>query len=359
MTYRTPDGKRHRASTEQHYHDDAKTVRDRLAGDLASGRPVAAPGKTTLTQLGELIIADYKTRKQRSLGRVKGALKPLTAYFGRQPVVSISWGDTVKYRQHREGHGLAMASINYELAVLRRMLRLAVKDGKLATVPIVETPDPQNARAGFFTREELDRIVAAVPEGGDVAGLSETSAALARVAFFTGWRVRSELLPLTWDRVDFTAGVLRLDPNTTKNGEGREFPFGAWPELVELLKGRRAATDAVIRETGKRVPWVFHEHGRPVRYKELLTAWRAACTAAEVEGKLLHDLRRSAVRNLERAGVSRSVAMQLTGHKTESVYKRYAITPDRDLREGVAKLAASPGVTVESHSGVAKPSGER
>jgi hypothetical protein len=55
---------------------------------------------------------------------------------------------------------------------------------------------------------------------------------------------------------------------------------------------------------------------------------------------LLHDLRRSAVRNMERSGLSRSVAMQLTGHKAEAVYRRYAITSEADLREGVETLNA-------------------
>ena len=82
-------------------------------------------------------------------------------------------------------------------------------------------------------------------------------------------------------------------------------------------------------------------YGTPI--KSLRRAWRTACKQAGVPWLLLHDLRRSAVRNLERAGVSRSVAMKLTGHKTENVYRRYAIVAENDLREAGAKLTATLG----------------
>ena len=97
---------------------------------------------------------------------------------------------------------------------------------------------------------------------------------------------------------------------------------------------------------------MFHRGGRPIRsYRR---AWAGACARASTEGprgvrvvvrphlvgRIVHDLRRTAVRNLERAGVPRSVATQLTGHKAESVYRRYAIVAEADLREGVAKLAS-------------------
>jgi len=83
---------------------------------------------------------------------------------------------------------------------------------------------------------------------------------------------------------------------------------------------------------------VFHRNGRPI--KDYRGSWKKSCEKAQVPGRIPHDFRRTAVRNLERAGVPRSVAMQLTGHKTESVYRRYAIVSESDLAEGVAKLAA-------------------
>ena len=129
--------------------------------------------------------------------------------------------------------------------------------------------------------------------------------------------------------------------------EGRVFPFDALPPLAELLKRQRAQTTALERERAIIVPWVFHRNGRPIHY--YYNAWRAACTKAGCPGRYVHDLRRTAVRNLERAGVPRSVAMKLTGHKTESVYRRYAIVAEGDLREGVAKLATSRALPMQSY----------
>jgi integrase len=78
--------------------------------------------------------------------------------------------------------------------------------------------------------------------------------------------------------------------------------------------------------------------GSPVRTFD--KAWRSACERAGVSGRILHDFRRTAVRNLVRAGVSESVATQLCGHKTQKIFDRYSIVSERDLREGVVKLAA-------------------
>ena len=156
------------------------------------------------------------------------------------------------------------------------------------------------------------------------------------LAFLTGWRKR-EILTLQWSQVDFEAGEIRLSLTQSKNREGRTFPFRVLPALNDLLDRQQEHTRGLERTRGEIIPWVFHRNGEQIR--SMKTAWGRACRRAGLEGTLFHDLRRCAVMNLERAGVSRSVAMKLTGHKTESVYSRYAIADKAAQEEGVEKLA--------------------
>jgi integrase len=105
-----------------------------------------------------------------------------------------------------------------------------------------------------------------------------------------------------------------------------------------------ARVDALGRKLGRIIPDVFpHLTGphRGERIAEFRKAWRVARRKAGLPGLLIHDLRRSAVRNMERAGIPRSVATKITGHKTESMYRRYAIVSDADLREAAVRLAAA------------------
>ncbi len=137
--------------------------------------------------------------------------------------------------------------------------------------------------------------------------------------------------------MDFIADEVRLEPGTTKNGEGRVFPFSVLPELAEMLERQRCLTKALEASAHQTIPWVFHRQGN--RIKDFRGAWLKAVKAAETASKIPHDFRRTAVRNLERAGVPRSVAMRLVGHKTESVYRRYAIVAKQDLIDGLKRLA--------------------
>jgi integrase len=167
----------------------------------------------------------------------------------------------------------------------------------------------------------------------------------------TGWRVDDELLTRQRSHLDLRAGWLRLEPGETKNGEGRNFPLV--PRLREILEEQIARTDALQRAEGRIIQWLFHRSGKPI--KGFRRAWLTACVAAgfgtevrDARGKLIkkkadripHDFRRTAVRNLERAGVSRSDAMAMLGHKTESIYRRYATSDEKSVKEAGAKLAA-------------------
>lgn len=149
--------------------------------------------------------------------------------------------------------------------------------------------------------------------------------------------VGPEVLPLRWAQVDLAAGFVRLEPGTTKNMEGRAFPL--IPEVRAILERRQTITRRCERAQGRIIAHVFHRYGKPI--KSLRRTWRTAGKEAGRPALLLHDLRRSAVRHLERAGIARSVAMKFTGHKTEAVYRRYAIVAEGDLRQAGTKLAAA------------------
>jgi hypothetical protein len=126
-------------------------------------------------------------------------------------------------------------------------------------------------------------------------------------------------------------------PGTTTNDEGRTFPFEKHPRLGALLSRQLERSLALQREKGKIIPWVFWWDGEPI--KEFRATWKRACKAAGCPGRLVHDPRRTTVRNLVRAGVPERVAMQLTGHKTRAVFDRYDIVSEADLSAAVEKLA--------------------
>ncbi len=142
---------------------------------------------------------------------------------------------------------------------------------------------------------------------------------------------------------------------------GRVYPFAQYPDLENILRFQRERTDLLQQATAQIIPWVFHRDGKRIR--DFRKSWDNACEAAGLQGRWVHDFRRSCVRRMERKGVPvpRSWATKLTGHKTESIYRRYAIVSESDLSEGVAKLAArdepekmEPGVVGKVSSGKAQ-----
>lgn len=302
-----------------------RALRTRLA-DQDRGRLVGvAVERTSFDDLRKMIEADYKANGRRSSKRLAQSLAHLAKTFGQARAVDITEDRLAAYVAARREEGAAIASVNRELAALRRMFTLAYDAQRVGRKPRIRTYQEDNVRKGFFEDEQLRAVLRHLP--AELRPVIE-------VAHVTGWRVPSEILTRQWRHVDFDGGWLRLEPGEAKNKEGRAFPLD--PHLRPILATLHAQTERLEQEKGRIIPWVFHRDGQRIRY--LRRSWITACRKAGVPGRLPHDLRRTAVRNLERAGIPRSVAMALVGHKTESVYRRYVIVDESMLRAAAAKL---------------------
>jgi integrase len=142
----------------------------------------------------------------------------------------------------------------------------------------------------------------------------------------SGWRV-NEMRSLEWRDVDFADHQVRLRPEESKNKDGRVLPLrGELREIIERARQNRHLE----------CPFVFHESGEPIG--DFRKAWKAACRHAGISSIIVHDLRRTAVRNMLRAGIPESVAMQLSGHKTRRIFDRYNIVSNADLATATDRL---------------------
>ncbi len=306
---------------------DAKLLLRLREGDIAKGVPVTPKvGRLGFDDLAQDVINDYQANGRRTIEDLKRRFrKHLLPFFGGRRACAITTSHVRRFIAVRQEVGVSNAEINRELAALKRAFSLAVKDGKLMVKPYIPMLNENNVSKGFFERDEFDRVR---------SHLSSPLQPVVHFAYITGWRIRSEVLMLQWRQVDLKIGRVVLDPGTTKNDDARIFPFTN--ELREVLGKQWEITRSLQRERRIVCPWVFHRDGK--RIKNFYTAWRTACKKAGVPGRIPHDFRRTAVRNLVRAGIPERVAMQMTGHKTRSVFDRYNIVSEEDLMEAAKRL---------------------
>ena len=317
------------SSRSEQRQDAIKLLRRRL-GEVDTGTYQGrAAEAVTFEDLAGLLRADYALKGNRSVPRMELALTALAGTFAGQRVLRITYERIAAYATERRAAGKAASTVRTELAMLRRAFRLARRARLVRDIPDLPSINVRNARQGFCEPAQLEALCRELPP---------YLAPVARFAYLTGWR-KEEILGLTWDGVNFETGMVRLEVRTTKNDDGRDFPFDEGQQLQVLLAAQRRDTDVIAQVIGRPIPWVFHRHGQRIR--DHYHAWRLACQRAGAAGLLLHDFRRAATRNLDRVGVSQSVAMKLTGHKTPSIYQRYAIVAPADLKAAVAKLSAA------------------
>jgi integrase len=364
------NGQRHEESSGSTRKGVALDLLKIREGAVAAGVPVSAKiSRFRFDEAATDLITEYKVNERRSLDELERRIeKHLKPYFTGRRMASISTADVRSYVAHRQEQGIVAhrgprtgeriadvsnAEINRELTILKRMFSLAVQAEKILRRPHIPLLEERNTRTGFFEPEQYQAVLRHLP-----APLRP----VLTFAYVTGWRIASEVLPLEWRQVDFTAGEIRLDAETTKNRDGRVFPMT--DDLRVLLTTLRAEYDQ-RRKGGQLAPWVFVRmvaNGRrgakaPKRIAAFTKAWKHACRAAGCPGRIPHDLRRTAVRNMIRRGVPERVAMQLAGHKTRSVFDRYNIVSDGDLRTAAGQLSGVAG-TIQGQAGSASPASE-
>jgi len=318
------NGKAFRESSRSKKISDAKRLLQKRDGEMGKGEFLGP--KTERVRFEELagdFLNEYRANNRKSLVWAKRRIaRHLTPFFGGLRAVDITTDRIRAYTVARLERGASNASVNRELGALKRMFNLAgeMTPPKVARVPYIPMLKESNVRKGFFEHGEYLVLRRELPE---------YLRPVLVFGYYTGAR-EGEVLGLKWHQVDLKARTVNLDPGTTKNDQPRTIPLTG--ELLETLKTQKAIRDVnfpmgdcVFSRAGKRIG-SFH------------VAWRSACKRAGLTGKLFHDLRRTAVRNMIRAGVPERVAMAISGHKTRSVFDRYNIVAERDLHEAARRL---------------------
>jgi integrase len=320
------NGRPVRESAGSPLRSEARKLLSKRMAEVKSGKFIGLKReKIKVAELAEDMIRDYKNNAMKSLSdletRWKIHLKP---FFGDKRAVEVSSDLVARYIDQRLEEDAKPATINRELAALKRMFSLAHESTppKIVAIPYIKTLREQNRRTGFLDSKQHDALAASTGK----IGLWLRS--IFEIGYTWGWR-HEELLSMRVRQVDLAAGTVRLDPGSTKNDEGRETSMTQSIKilLTQCVSGK-GLDDFVFTRKG----------GKPVRY--FRKAWANACKEAGVPGLLFHDLRRSAARNLRRAGVSEVVIMDVGGWKTRSVFIRYNIVNQSDIRDAMSSLEA-------------------
>ena len=290
--------------------------------------PISEVRKIRYADLRAGLLGSYTERGNKSLlTRADGeesvmGLPQLDAFFGFSadnpgPSVLKIGTDTARaFVRKRQGEGVGNAVINRSLACLRRMLRVAFDENKIPRMPKINLLKEPPARKGFVELNKFECLVRMLP-----------THLRAYVTFLYHCGGRSgEAKLIEWSQVDLQKRLIRLEDDQTKGGVAREVPLPA--RLVMMLQEVEPKKGLVFDTTNLRKEWM------------------KACTSCKlgslesVNGKPydpqyaglnLHDLRRSAARNLLQAGVPETVIMKIGGWKTRSVFDRYAVASTADL----------------------------
>jgi integrase len=322
-------GQPHRESSKSEKYDDAKRLRDKLLGQKYRGELSGGhPDRVTVGELLNDFLEYAKSNVRESTEYIyrKVTESNLRPFFGTMKAQKITTETLKEYRRKRLAEGRSDSTANRELALLRIAFKLGqdCTPRKVNLVPKFPMVKEDNVRTGFLTDEQYASLLAELP--AELKPLFVT-------AYETGIRL-GELRVIRWNQVDLKEGFITLERSETKNGHGRMLPIvGDMPDLLARVKNER---DAHWPDSH----WVFNRQGEQI--KDFRASWEVACKHAGVPDLKFHDLRRTAVRNMRRAGVPQVVRMKISGHKTDSMERRYNIVDADDLNIAKTLMESRP-----------------
>jgi len=315
------NGKPVRVSLKTDTKEVAKRELRRLMGDAERGAaPANETRKLRYGKLRQALLDDYARRGNKSLQTLADGtetiwgLSPLDKFFGysaehQGSLVSAITVDAIRgFMRQRQQEKTGSAAINRSLALLRRMLNIARIDGKIQFMPVIRLLKEPPPRKGFVIRAQFEHLL---------SKLHAHLRPLVTFLYYCGVRV-GEATQIDWSQVDLQGALIRLEREQTKTSEPRIVPL---PDvLLHTLKRVKKKEGLVFDDTNLREEWT------------------KAVAVAGMPRLLVHDLRRSAIRNLIAAGVPEKVAMSISGHKTRAVFDRYHIVDATDVVNAMNKL---------------------
>jgi integrase len=273
-------------------------------------------------ELAQDFLSEYRANGRKSIGNAEARwLLHLKPFFGVYRAVEITTPLLTRYIESRREEKAENSTCNRELAALKRMFNLGRQNQKVRHVPIFPRLQENNVRTGFLEDAHYRKLIEHCPDLW-----FRTALELGRTY---GWR-KQEILKMLVSQVDLFQRTIRLEPGSTKNRDGREvaMTIAIYTLLLECVRGKTNEQFVLTRRDGK-----------PVR--DFRKTWKNICAKAGCPGLLFHDLRRTAARNLRRAGIAEGVIQKIGGWRTRSVFERYAIVDQRDIQDAMLKLQAS------------------
>jgi integrase len=340
--YYDESGKQIRVTTGTPIKQEALAFLRKLMGDNDRGLvSVTELKKITYGDLRAGLIANYVEKGNSSLIQNDGGdesivgLKALDEFFGFRvdnpgvPFTKITTDRARQFAKQRMKEGLSTATVNRSLACLRRMLAIAHEESKIQHVPKIRFLKEPPARKGFLTEERFEALLNILPTH---------LRPLILLLYWCGVRL-GEAQRIEWPQVNLDAGIIHLAEDQTKNSEARDIPLPS--VLMDILSAVESKSGRVFDDTNLRVEWgkACELVGEGKRVKEVS---KSGNIWYRYKGLIVHDLRRSAVRNLVTVGgVAEKVAMKISGHKTRDVFDRYHIVSTADVTDAMQKVAVA------------------